>query len=221
MELVSFSLNLFSHRLGSDTLPMLQHESMASAQLPSPLLWGSSAAFSARRSTENTSDRTSPPADEGSLPQLSAHNSNSQPAPLCEEHLATPRDNATPFSAPESTALVPTSASLNGASAQYSPGRQMVFQPRNVSPEIQLAESSLWQPTSTADGLKSSMRASRDKICRQHEFAVEVVGGSAQSCFKYTKIVHIKDKYIIENRTGEVLEVRSPLLAWFQSMLPF
>ncbi len=78
-------------------------------------------------------------------------------------------------------------------------------------PEIQRAESSQLQrqQSQTNEAWKSSSWVSYDKISRQHEFAVEVVSGSAQSCFKFTKIVHIKDKYIIENRTGEVLDVRA------------
>lgn len=83
----------------------------------------------------------------------------------------------------------------------------------NKHSEIQRVESECQpsQPQSADEAWKSSSWVSYDKICRQHEFSVEVVSGSAQSCFKFTKIVHIKDKYIIENRTGEVLDVRAPV----------
>eukprot|EP00892_Ulva_mutabilis_P007162 jgi/Ulvmu1/4818/UM020_0103.1 len=46
------------------------------------------------------------------------------------------------------------------------------------------------------------------RVRRQYEMAVEVNSASAQSCFRFTKIVNVRDKYIIENQTGETLEVK-------------
>jgi hypothetical protein len=45
---------------------------------------------------------------------------------------------------------------------------------------------------------------------RLYDVALEVKSGNASSCFRYTKMLHIKDKFILENKTGSVLQVRSP-----------
>lgn len=62
-------------------------------------------------------------------------------------------------------------------------------------------------------GCNGTMFARGMRVRRQYEMAVEVISASAQSCFRHTKIVHVRDKYIIENQTGEILEVRRTPLA--------
>lgn len=53
---------------------------------------------------------------------------------------------------------------------------------------------------------------------RAYDVAVEVKSGLAKSCFRYTKMLHLKDKYILENCTGETLEVRDRGLSALQSV---
>lgn len=57
-------------------------------------------------------------------------------------------------------------------------------------------------------GCNGSVFNRRTRVRRQYDMAVEVNSASAQSCFRFTKVVHVRDKYIVENRTGEILEVR-------------
>lgn len=48
---------------------------------------------------------------------------------------------------------------------------------------------------------------------RAYDLAVDVKSGLAKSCFRFTKMLHLKDKYTLENCTGETLEVRGRLLS--------
>jgi hypothetical protein len=48
---------------------------------------------------------------------------------------------------------------------------------------------------------------------RVHDLALEIRSGNAKACFRYTKMLHIKDKYVLENRTGGFLQAR--LSSWF------
>lgn len=203
---------------------VLQQDSRASSQFPSRSLWGSPATFSAFHSSSPADHQhPSPAAASLHLAQQTLHHIDhtaspasdaiASPSPASLADYATAPIVVSPETAPETTANhpIPHNAQLPAAPPQYQ------------HPEIRRAESTALdsnlqpfvpqlQQQSAADGWGGAPWVGYEKISRQHEFSVEVVSGSAQSCFKFTKFVHIKDKYIIENRTGEVLDVRSPLL---------
>lgn len=168
---------------------------------------GTNGAIPSVRSTGNLSDRVSPPAVEASL----RHPSEASPAsvpPAYSTEIGSPAPGAPPLAASDSTsAFAP-----DGPASPYS-AALVALQASRVS-EIQPAASTQSLQRTLSNSKKSAWPV-YGKICRQHEFAVEVVSGSAHSCFSFTKMVHIKDKYIIENRTGEVLEVRSHLTDLF------
>lgn len=189
---------------------MLQNGSGVSPQLPSPMHGGSSdPAFAMLHNTDSSNtERMSALPDGATLraPPAGAH-------PLQLPMLPHPAPTEITARAPSSRGAIPAQAPRSCSTEMcpvVSTGNAVGY---SKHAEIQRVDSSQLQrqQSQANETWKSSSWVTYDKISRQHEFAVEVVSGSAQSCFKFTKIVHIKDKYIIENRTGEVLDVRAPL----------
>jgi len=115
-----------------------------------------------------------------------------------------------------------TQATAGASRLQWQPPTQ-VFPiaelPERSSHDAVYAKPEIWPAELPAEAEPSESEGGHSGHCFGHyhyprarvpefEFAVEVSSGPPNSCFRHTKVLHIKDKYIVHNTTGLPLEVR-------------
>jgi hypothetical protein len=146
-----------------------------------------------------------PPPLDGPVALPDDMHADGSPLQVCTHRLDRPVDRPSDKAQPSSS--VPSTAAPAEVEDSRSPPSEIVPAGRARSGAAGTQTATHFEPQSTY-----ARWLSQERTSRQYELAVEVQSGSAQSCFRFTKIIHVKDKYIIENRTGEVLEVSHQLL---------